>query len=168
MPSLSDFFAQYTGKSNLRDAMGSPSGYGGQSAQPSKRVYGYEIRSPYQGEDDYFKSNTHVTGMAAEDGKITMNPYSNLTPERQNAVAMNEAARLFMREKGHKFDFNATPQQIDFFKKMGADYAKPENLHHLQSTIIGRIISGDDSAGEYTKEQKDAASRVKRELEMRR
>ena len=50
----------------------------------AKGVYGIGVRPDlYEGEDKYFKENPHVAGMAAEDDRIIMNPYSKLT-ERES------------------------------------------------------------------------------------
>lgn len=59
-------------------------------------------RTPYQSELDYFKANPTVAGMATEDNRVIINPYSNLTKDEKNSVFQNEKARIIMRtdEKG--------------------------------------------------------------------
>ena len=52
------------------------------------------VREPYASELDYFKKNPSVSGMATEDNKVILNPYSNLKPEEYKAVVINETARL--------------------------------------------------------------------------
>jgi hypothetical protein len=126
------------------------------------KIFGYEIRDPYDSENSYFKENQHVTGMAADDGRIILNPFSGLSPESQRRVAGNEATRLHMREKGYEFDFPVPQADQAPFK--GTVYADPENLHHLQSTIIARGVVGDSSAGEITPEQQVWVDRIKAEM----
>jgi hypothetical protein len=45
---------------------------------------GIQMRKPYAGELDYFKNNPSVAGMATEDNKVILNPYSRLTPANTN------------------------------------------------------------------------------------
>jgi hypothetical protein len=122
-------------------------------------VYGYEIRSPYQGEMTFFQKNPHVSGMATEDKRIILNPASGLSEAEQMAVAQNEAMRLFMKDKQFKPAFEITPQQLSYFKSMGADYAKPENKLAAQHTILARILTKDPSITP-TKEQAQEAKRL--------
>ena len=110
-------------------------------------IYGYEIRDPNKTELQYFNSNPHVSGMAAEDNRIILNPYSKLSPKESKAVGINEAVRLYLRQNKVNPDFELTPEQ----KKTFTNYSKdPIDIQH---TIIGRIISGDPSVGKTTKEQ---------------
>ena len=39
-------------------------------------MYGYPIRKPTASEIDFFYKNKHVSGYAAEDGSIVLNPFS--------------------------------------------------------------------------------------------
>jgi len=109
----------------------------------NNKLFGFEIRNKlFSGEDAFFKNRPEVTGMAAEDGKIILNPYSKLTPQEFNAVAMNEALRLKMRKDGFNPEFAITDDQKKFFE--GTEYQdKPE---FIRKTILGRIYSGDKSA----------------------
>jgi hypothetical protein len=131
------------------------------------RFYGYDTRTPSESERQFFMENITVAGMATEDMKIIFNPYRQLTPKQQRSVGENEAARLFMREQQYPFDFDVTPQQRGPFEAMDSPYAKPENLYHLQSTILGRILSGDPSAGDITPEQQAWADKILPLLEAR-
>jgi hypothetical protein len=128
-------------------------------------IYGYEIRQPYESERTYFANNRHVAGMAADDGRIILNPYSGHTPTQQRAVAINEAVRLFLREKQPPLDFTVTPEQLRTFT--GTAYALPENAIHLKSSLLGRIIAGDPSAGTPTPRQLEWAEWLRRQLERR-
>ena len=123
---------------------------------------GYEIRKPYASEDKYFKENPNVAGMATEDGRIILNPYSKNKPDEQQAVARNEAMRLWMRQNKLEPKFVVTPEQLAQFK--GTEYAKPENRTHLKHTIIARILSGDPSAGNVTEMQRKWAEYVSSQL----
>lgn len=113
---------------------------------------GYDIRQPFAGEMDFFKKNPNVAGMAAEDGKVVLNPNSKLSQQELAAVAENEGARLFMRENSIVPDFDVTEEQK---KSMaGTDYGKGENLTALKQTIAARILSGDPSAKNVTAQQR--------------
>ncbi len=124
-------------------------------------VYGFEIRSPYQGELQFFQKNPQVAGMATEDNRIILNPASGLTEQERMAVAQNEALRLFMKQKNFSPDFDLTDEQMKFFKDMGAAYAKPENKMAARHTILARIMSGDPSAGTPSDAQMQAVKKLK-------
>lgn len=126
---------------------------------------GYPIRELHPSEDEYFKKNTHVGGMAAEDGHIILNPYSKLKPEEKDAVARNEAARLYMRENNIVPNFAVSPEQRDAFK--GTEYGKPENEKFLKQTLAARLVSGDPSAGKATEEQMNAAKEILNQMRQR-
>ena len=132
------------------------------SLKSGDKVYGYEIREPYESENTYFKQNPNVTGMAADDNKIILNSFSGMNPKNQRSVAENEATRLYIRDKGYKFDFPVPQVTQSPFK--GSVYADPDNLHHLQSTIISRGVVGDKSAGEITPAQQEWVNRIKSEM----
>jgi hypothetical protein len=105
-------------------------------------LLGYKIRnSLYPGEDDFFKTNPNTTGMASESGEIVLNPYA--PPDvNKDAVARNEALRLFMRDRKIKPTFAITDEQRKAFA--GTPYEKDEDA--LRETIAARIYSGDPSA----------------------
>lgn len=110
--------------------------------QVADPMFGYKIRgSLHPGENDYFKSNPHVTGMAAETGDVILNPYSS-NDINKNAVARNEALRLWMRDNSVTPDFQVTPQQRNNF--VGTSYENDDPA--LRQTIAARIYSGDPSA----------------------
>ena len=113
----------------------------------------------YPGEDEYFKKNPHVAGMAAEDNKIILNPYSGLNNQQKQAVVANEGARIFMRTTGFKPDFAVTPQQKKLFLNYGND-------QDVKETIVGRILSNDSSAGDVTKEQRNFVNQLKAKMKM--
>ena len=131
---------------------------------PMDKIFGYEIRTPFDSELDFFKKNLNVTGMAAEDGRITLNPFSDLDPAGQKIVAVNEAARLLMRENKIKPDFDVTDDQRTEFK--GTPYENDENA--LKETILARAVSGDPSAGKLTPRQKEWAKLVGAQLRARK
>ena len=108
--------------------------------------------SLYDGEDSYFKNNTHVTGMAAEDGNVILNPYSKLSKSEKDQVVRNEQARILIREGRVKAPtFSLTDEQRDLFKD--TEYSKDEQA--LKETIAARILTGDSSSGKITTEQKE-------------
>lgn len=125
-------------------------------------VYGYPVRSPYPGEDAFFKRNPSVGGMAAEDGQITLNPYSPLSPEERKAVARNEAIRLHQRELGMRYTFPLTRQQGQSLA--GTSYAANDDA--ARETIVARALTGDPSAGDLTDDQRAAAAMTQAHIDM--
>lgn len=102
------------------------------------KLYQYgEYRQPYQSELDYFKNNTNVGGMATEDNKIILNPYSNLSNEQKRQVALNEGVRLFLRKN---------PNYIGNFglTKQGNTWASSIQLMRLQSMPKDCIMNKTD------------------------
>jgi hypothetical protein len=121
---------------------------------PETDYFGYSVREPYPGESQYFKANPNVSGMAAEDDRIIFNPYSKGV--NRDAVGRNEAVRLWLRQHKVTPDFGVTEAQTQQFR--GTPYEG--DLNALRSTILGRIISGDPSAGDITEQQRAFAESV--------
>lgn len=118
------------------------------------------LRQPSDSEHEYFNRNPHVGGYADfESGTIVLNPYSKLSQDEKNAVAMNEYARLTMRNSSLQPQFDLTPRQTEAFK----DYGNGNPLAQREN-IIGRIISNDPSALDITDEQKEFAQKVKNQM----
>jgi len=113
----------------------------------------FGTREPEEGELDFFKKRPEVAGMATDDNKILLNPFSKNSPAEQQAVAQNEALRLFMRQQEINPEFELTKEQQDFFK--GTEYAKDQSA--AKQTILARILTGDPSAKNATPEQIKAA-----------
>jgi hypothetical protein len=122
------------------------------SAGYPEGFYGVGVREPFTSEDTYFKDNPHVGGMAAEDNKIIINPYSKLSDKEKQSVMLNEAARVHMRTGLYPPpNFDVTPEQAKSF----ATYSKdPKDIQH---TIAARILSGDPSAGVISPAQQEYA-----------
>jgi hypothetical protein len=116
-----------------------------------KLLGGVDMREPYQSELDYFMRNTHVGGMAAEDNRVVINPYSFLNMKEKEAVEINEAARVLMRTK-YKPSFSLTDEQQTQFKNYS------NNPQDVVETVAARLVSGDPSAGFPTVEQNDFVS----------
>jgi hypothetical protein len=130
---------------------------GGAASGYPQGFYGIGVRQDlFPGEDDYFRRNPNVTGMAAEDDRIIMNPYSRLNDAQRRAVMLNEAARVHMRRNFDAPRFTLTPDQTERFKGYSDDEAD------IRATIAARILSGDTSAGDATPEQLDYVSRLRR------
>ena len=102
----------------------------------------YGMRSPYETELKFFKGSPEVAGMAAEDDKIVMNPFSSLSKKEQNAVAQNEALRIYMRQNQVNPSFDLTQAQ----QKMFADTEYASDPVAAKQSILARILSGDPSA----------------------
>ena len=114
----------------------------------------------YDGEDAYFKTNPHVGGMAAEDDTVILNPYSKLSKEEKEAIVQNEKARLTMRNGYPRPNFDLTEEQAKAFGNYSPD------IQDQKETVVGRILSGDPSQGEITKQQKQYAEELKRFMDM--
>jgi len=113
-------------------------------------------RALFKSEDDYFKNNPTVTGMATEDGNIIINPYSSLTDAEKRAVMVNESARLYMRKMGTP-NVSLTREQES--NLAGTSYATG-SLQDQRATILARLLSGDPSGGVPTMEQQEALKRM--------
>lgn len=101
-------------------------------------------------EENFFKSNPNVSGMAASDGRVILNPYSNLSETERAAVVQNEQARLLIKQKKVKApEFALTQEQIENLR--GTPYENDKE--NARATIAARILSGDPSAGKPTDEQ---------------
>ena len=126
------------------------------SPQPTmKQHLGYQVRGAlHPGEADFYRQNPSVSGMAADDGMITLNPHSEGV--NKNAVVMNEAFRLFMRSKGITPEFDLTPDQQQRF----AGTAYGSNPDALKQSIAARVYSGDPSA-QATPEQVEFVRKLK-------
>jgi hypothetical protein len=112
--------------------------------------YGFALRQQlHPGEDDYFKKNPHVAGMAAEDGMVILNPYSKLSPKQKQSVINNEAFRLKLRKAGMTPAFAMRPEQSAVFG--GSAYA--QNPGAQRETTAARIYSGDRSITPTTEQQ---------------
>lgn len=124
----------------------------------TKSSLGYPIREKlYPGEEEFFKKNPKVTGMAAEDNSIILNPYSTLKDKEKEAVAKNEALRLYMRNNKVIPNIEPTADQNKFFKNTAYENVAPEK----KQTIIARILSGDPSIT-ATPEQVLEAERIQK------
>ena len=123
---------------------------------------GVKSRDLYEGEAKYFKANPEVAGMATEDGKVILNPYTGLTPKEYEAVAKNEGTRLAIRNSKNKPMFVLTDTQ----KKMleGTTY-KNMDIEAQRATIAARLLSGDPSAGKATAEQLAYIKQIQEEME---
>tara|TARA_R110000868_G_scaffold340880_1_gene601750 strand:+ start:26302 stop:26757 length:456 start_codon:yes stop_codon:yes gene_type:complete len=134
-------------------------------AKAPDNYYGYQVRKPYESESNYFRINPHVAGMATEDNQITFNPFAPSLSDVSNrdAVGRNEAARLWMREKGVAPNFPITPTQQSFFSN--TEYAKDPVA--LRQSVLGRILSGDPSAQDSTDQQKQMAYWLLQNLQKR-
>jgi hypothetical protein len=109
------------------------------------------FRNPEDSELDYFKSNPTVSGMAAEDNRVILNPYSKLSKKEKDAVALNEYGRIIMRTNPQfSPNFKLTDEQTKF---LGSNTYKDAPEQDRMATIAARLLSGDPSAGTPTIDQ---------------
>jgi hypothetical protein len=114
----------------------------------------------YDSERDYFMQNTGTAGMAADDGKVILNPYSPNTLDEQGAVVDNEMARLLMREQNIEPPFDLTREQGAYFEK--TPYA--DDILAARRSLAARVMTGDPSAGEATSNQAAFAEKLRQLL----
>jgi hypothetical protein len=124
---------------------------------------GVQMRKPYPSEVKYFKDNPKVAGMATEDGRVILNPFTGLSLKEYQAVATNESARLLIKKEDKlKPDFKLTDYQTQFLDFSTYRYASEEDR---KATIAARILSGDPSAGVPTPEQLIYVETLKQRLQ---
>jgi hypothetical protein len=124
---------------------------------------GIAMREPFEGEINYFKQNPNVAGMATDDNKVILNPFSNLKENEYQAVAMNESARIVMRNPKYRPNFELTEQQIRFLDSTTYRNASEDDR---KATIAARIVSGDPSGGVPTSEQSVFINDIKQALKV--
>jgi hypothetical protein len=130
-------------------------------------TYSYPVRKKlYPGEDKFFKTNPNVGGMAAEDNSIILNPYSSLSDAMKELVRINETARLAMKNGYPKPTFDLTPEQQEYFNTMNNGKPYSSNKQDILETLVGRILSGDSTAGNITPEQQKYAEGLQKVLKL--
>lgn len=117
----------------------------------ANNAFGVENRPyHYPGELDFFRANPHVAGMAADDDRVILNPFSRNSQREQEAVRNNEAARIWMRNNPHLApSFGVPQQQQQFFR--GSSYESDPQA--MRETMAARLLTGDPSAGQPTRAQ---------------
>lgn len=121
-------------------------------------------REPYESELQFFEQNPNVTGMATEDNKVIVNPFSKISAAERESLVLNERARLAMRQGLiDPPNFVLTPEQMAFFSRInnGRPYGNPQEI---KETLAARILSGDPSAQRATKSQLEYVNELRRVL----
>lgn len=118
----------------------------------SARMQPIEVRKPTKSEQQFFRNNPTVSGMAAEDDRVILNPFSTLNEQEKQSVIQNETLRIMLR-RGliPPPTFALTPEQ-------GAAFAFYGPLLAQRETILSRLVSGDPSALTPTGEQRQVAT----------
>lgn len=111
------------------------------------------LRLPFAQEMKFFRDRPDVAGYAAEDDMVVLNPFSGLSQDEKGAVALNEAARVFMRRHAIQPSFSLTEEQARTF----ADYGP---VGCQKATIAARLLSGDPSALKPTADQEAFVSQL--------
>lgn len=111
------------------------------------------VREPYPLEIEFFRFRRDVSGYAADDGMVVLNPFSELTEEQLAAVALNEAARIYMKRHSMQPSFDLTDEQAIAFATYG-----PEECQ--KATIAARLLSGDPTALLPSDDQRAFVSRL--------
>ena len=107
---------------------------------------GIPLREPWPSEDKFFRERPDVSGLAADDDSVVINPYAPLTEAQSSAVALNEAARVVIRRPSTRPEFVLTDEQRVAFAAYGT-------IEDIRATIAARILSGDPTALTPTVEQ---------------
>jgi hypothetical protein len=116
------------------------------------------LREPFQSEMDYFDKNRNVTGMATEDNKIILNPYSKLNEKQKDAVIKNEATRILIRTgQVEKPIFDITEEQGKFLDNTTYKNASEDDR---KATIAARLLTGDSSGQTATEDQMNYISKL--------
>lgn len=125
-----------------------------QSPLPGGRVApGSWVRLPFDPESAFFERNPHVAGMAAEDGMIVLNPFAALDTSQREGVLRNELYRLLVRQQHlPAYDGPVSPQQEQMLNATPF-YASAPAADRI-ATLFGRMLAGDQSAGEILPQQK--------------
>lgn len=121
------------------------------------------LRNPHDSELDFFRKNPTVGGMASEDNRIVMNPYSTLSPQEQQAVQMNEGARIRMRQPDMKPGFDLTDEQRTTLD--GLPYYKDASDSDRRATIAARQLSGDPTGGKASAQQSAFVQLLRKAME---
>lgn len=129
------------------------------------------VSSKDEGLDDWFKSNTNVTGMAIGGGengidgqrRIVHNPYQiNMenTDSKWKALDKIEAVRHYMSESNYYPTFNLTNEQKHLQKTLYKNTPYGKDDIAFKKSIISRLIVGDESnIGTPTSQQLKAAKK---------
>lgn len=125
---------------------------------------GSNLRQPYEGEANYFRQNPDVAGMAAEDNRVVLNPFTGLSGQGREAVYRNELARVLMRGNPDFVPPPITPEQANFLTV--TTYANASDADR-RATMAARVFSGDPSAGAVTPAQDQLARRLGTYLDVR-
>ena len=116
------------------------------------------LREPFQSELDYFDKNRNVTGMAAEDNKIILNPYSSLNEQQKDSVIKNEATRILIRTgQVEKPSFDLTEEQNKYLDNSTYKNASEDDR---KATIAARLFTGDTSGQNATEDQMNYISKL--------
>ena len=131
------------------------------AAQGLNIRYKNELRKPFASEMQYFQNNPEVAGMAAEDDKVTLNPFSKISPQSKEAVFHNESSRIYMRNNLRPA-FDLTNEQMQTLKN--TPYGSVGQEQNAKETIAARIFSGDPSAGKPTDQQLEFVDLLKKSM----
>jgi hypothetical protein len=126
-----------------------------------------ERKELYPGEEKLFRERPDVGGMAAEDNKVIINPWSPLSDEQKDYVRINETSRLWMRnmEESERPHMRIRRSQKKLFSTIQNGKPYSDDPQDIRETIIARVITGDESAGKTTRKQRKYAERLKSKIE---
>lgn len=112
-------------------------------------------RYPTPSERWFFSKHPTVSGMAAADYRVVLNPYSKHNRLEQACVVTNEFARIAMwRFNRLRPYFLISRRQRLQFKGYGTD-------QDIRETIVARLITNDPSVPHPSPSQKRAADKLR-------
>ncbi len=123
-------------------------------SDPQRYTFQINLRFPTVTESNWFQNHPEISGYAAEDDSVVINPFAKLNATQVALVIRNEALRIFMRILAISPTLEITEVQENLFK--GTPYENDRQA--LYQTIIARIASRDPSAGNTTEFQKGYAT----------
>lgn len=129
-----------------------------------QQSYGRYGRQPHGSELEFFKANRHVAGMAADDNRVVLNPFSDIKEDEMKQVYLNELARILMRTGAiERPQYGLTDEQNSFFSGIngGEPYGSGQDI---RETLAARLLSGDPSAGRATMDQTSYVEKLRRVL----
>jgi len=131
------------------------------AAQGLNIRYKNDLRKPFASEMQYFQSNPQVAGMATEDDKVILNPFSKIPVQNRESVVQNEMSRNYMKNNLRP-SFDLTNEQVQTLKN--TPYGHAEQEQNAKETIAARIFSGDPSAGKPTAQQLEFVDLLKKSM----
>ncbi len=117
------------------------------------------VITPTKTEQEFFRNRPDIAGMArADNSGVVLSPFFKGSAAARQSVITNESARIFMRTRGVRPDFDLTEEQAERFESYSPD------LQDKRETVAARILAGDPSSGTPTKSQKEFIKKLRQRI----